>query len=304
MQIANCKLNATTGKPAAKGPNPRSQFSIFNFQFSICNFRRRGMTLVELLVVIAIIVLLAAATIPQLRPTMDRSRIREAARSVQLYLARPATTRLPRADVAACYRAAARGTRLLDEHEPGRIAAELLRRGRCPRWPRSAGNGGAVNITFNPGDQRRPGQSGDQIQLGLQGPFYTVRPPAGRRPPSTPARGWRPPGRAGPPRRALPGLAPARQIGRGGLAVALAGGDRSDAVRARTRGPGALPAGGLMIVFAPDGSLDRVYAGGTGTRPTGADLPLDRQPSRTSTARPRICRTTTVCGSPSTPGPA
>ncbi|MEI8375409.1 MAG: type II secretion system protein [Planctomycetota bacterium] len=47
---------------------------------------RRGMTLVELLVVVSIIVLLAAAAIPRLQPAMDRSRVREAARSVQLYL--------------------------------------------------------------------------------------------------------------------------------------------------------------------------------------------------------------------------
>jgi len=47
---------------------------------------RNGMTLVELLVVVSIIVLLAAAAIPRLLPAMDRSRVREAARSVQLYL--------------------------------------------------------------------------------------------------------------------------------------------------------------------------------------------------------------------------
>ncbi len=45
-----------------------------------------GMTLVELLVVLAIVLLLAAATIPRLKPEIDRSRIREAARSIQLYL--------------------------------------------------------------------------------------------------------------------------------------------------------------------------------------------------------------------------
>ena len=44
------------------------------------------MTLIELLVVLVIILVVAAATISQLRPTMDRSRVREAARSIQLYL--------------------------------------------------------------------------------------------------------------------------------------------------------------------------------------------------------------------------
>jgi len=44
------------------------------------------MTLVELLVVVTIILLLAAVTIPRLRPEMEKSRVREAARSIQLYL--------------------------------------------------------------------------------------------------------------------------------------------------------------------------------------------------------------------------
>ena len=44
------------------------------------------MTLVELLVVLCIVLMLAAATIPRLRPDMDKARVREAARSIQLYL--------------------------------------------------------------------------------------------------------------------------------------------------------------------------------------------------------------------------
>jgi prepilin-type N-terminal cleavage/methylation domain-containing protein len=47
---------------------------------------RGGMTLIELLVVLTIILVVAAATIPRLRPELDRSRVREAARSIQLYL--------------------------------------------------------------------------------------------------------------------------------------------------------------------------------------------------------------------------
>jgi prepilin-type N-terminal cleavage/methylation domain-containing protein len=50
------------------------------------NTVRRGMTLVELLVVLAIVMMIAAATIPRLRPDIDRARIREAACSIQLYL--------------------------------------------------------------------------------------------------------------------------------------------------------------------------------------------------------------------------
>ena len=44
------------------------------------------MTLVELLVVLLILLLIAAATIPRLSPNIDRARVREAARSIQLYL--------------------------------------------------------------------------------------------------------------------------------------------------------------------------------------------------------------------------
>ena len=55
-------------------------------KLQIANCKRRGMTLIELLVVIFIIILVAAVTLPRLQPIMDHSRIREAARAVQLYL--------------------------------------------------------------------------------------------------------------------------------------------------------------------------------------------------------------------------
>ena len=47
---------------------------------------RRGVTLIELLVVVTIMMIIAAATVPRLRPAMDNQRMREASRSLHLYL--------------------------------------------------------------------------------------------------------------------------------------------------------------------------------------------------------------------------
>ncbi len=49
---------------------------------------RAGFTLVELLVVISILVLLAAMTIPNVRPALENRRVRETARSIEAYLNR------------------------------------------------------------------------------------------------------------------------------------------------------------------------------------------------------------------------
>jgi type II secretory pathway pseudopilin PulG len=48
--------------------------------------RNAGMTLVELLVVIGIMLLAVVMFVPRLKPAMDKGRVREAARAVQLYL--------------------------------------------------------------------------------------------------------------------------------------------------------------------------------------------------------------------------
>jgi prepilin-type N-terminal cleavage/methylation domain-containing protein len=47
---------------------------------------RRGMTLIELLIVVSIILIAAAVFVPRLQPMMDHSKVREAARVIQLYM--------------------------------------------------------------------------------------------------------------------------------------------------------------------------------------------------------------------------
>src|SRR5271170_7452027 len=75
LQIAKCKLYARPFQPTARGPRSRRQFSIFNFQFSICNPPpRRAFTLLELLVVIAIIGTLIALLLPAVQASRESSR--------------------------------------------------------------------------------------------------------------------------------------------------------------------------------------------------------------------------------------
>jgi len=158
----------------------------------------RGMTLVELLVVVAIIMLLAAATIPRLRPEMDRSRIREAARSLQLYLSsaraqamatgRPCGIQIERLvnySAAGVANAIEPGCStvvtqvespvpycgdsipVLNPPSPGSLATVTM-----PMPP--SRTQATVNIIFTGGFTPTLVSQGDLIQLGCQGPMYTI----------------------------------------------------------------------------------------------------------------------------------
>ena len=87
MEFIRAGRNAPVGVPALAGIPRKCRLKAGLQRASVGRSRGpRGMTLIELLVVVAIVLLLAAATIPRLRPEIDRARVREAARSIQLYL--------------------------------------------------------------------------------------------------------------------------------------------------------------------------------------------------------------------------
>ncbi len=149
----------------------------------------RGMTLVELLVVVAIIMLLAAATIPRLRPEMDRSRIREAARSLQLYLSsaraqamatgRPCGIQIERLvnyNAAGVANAIETGcsTVVTQVESPVPYCGDTLSSLATVSVAGPSRTIATVNITFNPQITPTLVSQGDLIQLGCQGPMYTI----------------------------------------------------------------------------------------------------------------------------------
>ncbi len=152
---------------------------------------RGGMTLIELLVVISIMMLLALVGIPALRPAMESRQIRESTRAINSYIhgaqiraletGRPAGVMLTRDDILP-----QAATVLQRVEVPPDYAGDLTgTRARAQEWTESSvGYAGTyhwrdrsivlkVQIRENelsPGVVRR----GDLMQLGGQGPWYTI----------------------------------------------------------------------------------------------------------------------------------
>lgn len=230
---------------------------------------RRGMTLVELLVVVVIILLLAAATIPRLQPAMDRSRIREAARSVQLYLS------------------SARNQAIATGRSCGVIIEALPGEGGCSmtlsQVESSAPLGGAATLSLSSGsltvkfdtdtDARvKSLTSGkpNQIQFGGQGGLYNLSSSG-----SAATAGWNL-GQS-PPWPLSPSAIPCKIYRQPVKSVASALQLPSPAVIDLTlSGPDTVQPNGtttfwgsgpVTIMFAPDGTIDQVLVGGVATHP-------------------------------------
>jgi type II secretory pathway pseudopilin PulG len=148
------------------------------------------MTLVELLVVIFIILLVAAIMVPRLQPIMDHARIREAARSIQLYLSSARNQAI----------ASGRSCGVLIEPLPADNGCSMtLKQVETPAYyggdnigstvvsvsgnfsgnsfPNSVGPYLIVALQFQPNVWPSvPLYQGDQIQVGYQGYWFTVAP--------------------------------------------------------------------------------------------------------------------------------
>jgi len=224
------------------------------------------MTLVELLVVVVIILTLAAATIPRLQPAMDRSRIREAARSVQLYLSSARNQAL----------ATGRSCGVIFEPLPGEGGCSMtLSQVESPAPYGGAatltqGTGGGLTVKFDPNTNANIVKPGDQIQFGGQGVSFSLSggtaagwsanlqgqtTPWGGSSSAIPIKIFRQP---------VKSVASALQLPAPAVVdLTLSGFDT-----VQPNGTAAFwGSGPVTIMFAPDGTIDRVYVGGTATRP-------------------------------------
>jgi len=136
---------------------------------------RRGLTLLELLVVVGIVMLLAVIAIPSVRPLAEGRRVREAARSINVYFGRARSR--------AVESGRSHGV-LFERFDQARDASILLRQAEVP--PPYSGElldsavrpfyyDGFLRLQVRDGDFL-PGvvRHNDLIQLNYQGPLYRI----------------------------------------------------------------------------------------------------------------------------------
>lgn len=144
---------------------------------------RRGVTLVELLIVVSIITILAAIALPAMQTGMESRRIREAARAVHVFLGS--------AQVRALETGRSVGV-LIERSEVEHEAGVLLRQVEVPPPYAGDLDGAAVRVwRTGPASPILQAQfqnsavsnglikPGNRIQLNYQGPYYVIQSPAG-----------------------------------------------------------------------------------------------------------------------------
>ena len=142
---------------------------------------RRGVTLIELLVVISIMMLLAAYALPKLGPMAKERKIREASRSVNVFLSRARSRAIEtgRPCGVVFHRVSN------DVNNPLSKAVSMLYQAEVPppyagdtldARVRMTGGGTTFLATVEPGSMIQPNllRIGDLMQINGQGPWYTI----------------------------------------------------------------------------------------------------------------------------------
>jgi len=270
-----------------------------------CKTIRRGVTLVELLIVVSIMTILAAIALPAMQTGMESRRIREAARAVHVYFGaaqvraletgRSAGVMIERSD-----ENPEAGVLLRQVEVPPPYAGDVD--GATMRvWADTVAGPGIVRAHFPTAMPVSNGliSPGNRVQLNYQGPYYTIQLPSGTDFPvdadgyfdfttltdTTPTDGWADETLTLvvdvnqvnlPWPIAYPGTIVPFQITRGpvpssvaplslprGMVVDL-GDSGSDQAGFPATGVGTGP----LIMFSPDGQIERVFANGLGASVT------------------------------------
>ena len=142
---------------------------------------RRAMTLIELLVVISIMLMLAAYALPKLAPMAKQRKIREAARSVNVFLSRarsraietgrPCGVVFKRVENTVGSPLTNASTMLYQAEVPPPYAGDTLDTKITNLTP----GGGIITGTVTPSLNTQLVNPGDLIQIGGQGPWYKIQ---------------------------------------------------------------------------------------------------------------------------------